>query len=43
MITIILALIESIWNGEYNDLYVGTVLIDLALIFSIITIVLCHK
>lgn len=39
MITIILALIESIWNREYNDLYVGTVLIDLMLIISTTTII----
>lgn len=41
MITIILALIESIWNREYNDLYVGTVLIDLILILSA-TAIICR-
>lgn len=41
MITIIAVLIEAIWNREYNDLYVGTVLIDLALILSI-TAIICR-
>ena len=34
MITLLAMLIESIWNREYNYLYVGTVLIDLMLIIS---------
>lgn len=41
MITILAALIEAIWNREYDDLYVGTVIIDLTLIFSV-TIIICR-
>lgn len=40
MITILAALIEAIWNREYTDLFYGTVIIDLALIFSV-TIIIC--
>lgn len=41
MITIIAVLIEAIWKREYNDLYVGTVLIDLMLIISA-TAIICR-
>lgn len=40
MITLLAMLIEAIWNRKYSDLYVGTVLIDLSLIFSITIIIM---
>lgn len=41
MITLLAMLIEAIWKRDYmTDLYIGTIIIDLSLIFSITIIIM---
>lgn len=40
MITLLAMLIEAIWKRNYIDLYIGTIIIDLSLIFSITMIIM---